>query len=97
MASVVLFIGLFGIPGILMGFGHRLRGRTTTHKRRFWGGVYGYVVGMGLAAGAMMLPPVAWEAEHGLRALLVHWSMVTGGILGLLTGPIWARPPRRRR
>ena len=97
MASLALLIGLFGIPGVLMAFGHRLRGRTTTHKGRFWGGVYGYIVGTGLAVAAMMLPPVAWEADHGLRAFLVHWSMVTGGILGLLTGPIWARAPRQRR
>jgi len=97
LAPLVLLIGLFGIPGLLMVLGHRLRGRTTAHKRRFWGGVYGYILGMLLAVASMLIPPVAWTDEPGLRSALVHWAMLVGGLLGVLTGPMWAGPPRPRR
>ena len=97
MSSVALLLGLFAVPAFLMILGHRLRGRTKAHKQRFWGGVYGYVLGMGLAVTAMVVPAVAWDPVLGLRAGLVHWAMVVGGVIGVLTGPFWAGPPRPRR
>ena len=93
----VLLLGLFGMPGLLMVLGHRLRGRSEGHKRRFWGGVAGYIVGMVVAISAMLLPPVWWADGTFLRPFLVHWAMLSGGILGVLTGPFWARAPARRR
>lgn len=94
---VGLLLGLFGTPAILMVFGHRLRGRTEIHKGRFWGGVYGYILGMVVAITAMLLPPVWWGAEAPIRAILLHWAMVAGGTLGILSGPFWARSPRMQR
>jgi hypothetical protein len=92
-----LLLGLFGVPAMLMILGHRLRGRSESHKRRFWGGVVGYTVGILVAVFAMMLPPVWWTEGTSLRPLLVHWAMLGGGVLGVLTGPRWARAPARRR
>ena len=94
--SLGLFLGLFGVPGLLLSLGHRLRGRSTRHKRRFWGGVLGYVVGIGTAVAAMLLPPVGWGEGASLRPFLVHWAMLLGGLIGVLTGPLWARSPGRR-
>ena len=94
--SVVLLLGFFGVPVLLMFLGHRLRGRSPTHKRRFWGGVVGYVVGMGAAITAMLLPPVWWVDGGALRPFLVYWAMFLGGLLGVITGPFWARSPGRR-
>jgi hypothetical protein len=95
--SFALALGFFGVPFLLMSFGHRLRGRTTTHKRRFWGGVAGYILGMGLAISSMLFPPTLWADEALLRPLLIHWAMLVGGVAGVLTGPWWARVPRKRR
>ncbi|TFH64668.1 MAG: hypothetical protein E4G90_07615 [Gemmatimonadales bacterium] len=92
-ASFALLLGLFGVPGLLMALGHRLRRRSEGHKLRFWGGVTGYILGMSVAISAMLLPPVWWADGTFLRPFLVHWAMVLGGILGLLTGPYWARTP----
>jgi hypothetical protein len=97
ISLLALLLGLFGVPALLMILGHRLRRRTESHKRRFWGGVLGYVLGIVVAVSAMVLPPVWWADGSLLRPFLVHWSMVTGGVLGVLTGPAWARPPSRRR
>jgi hypothetical protein len=92
-----LLLGLFGVPGLLMSLGHRLRGRSRSHKRRFWGGVLGYIVGVSVAVSAMLLPPVWWADGTFLRPFLVHWAMLSGGALGVLTGPLWARTPPKRR
>lgn len=95
--SLALLLGLFGVPVLLMVMGHRLRGRSRAHKRRFWGGAFGYVVGILIAVSAMLLPPVYWGSEEFLRSLLVHWSMLGGGLMGVLSGPLWARVPRATR
>jgi len=92
-----LLLGLFGVPSMLMILGHRLRGRTQSHKRRFWGGVICYVMGMAVAISAMLMPPVWWADGALMRPFLVHWAMLLGGVVGVLTGPLWARPPGRRR
>jgi len=92
-----LLLGLFGTPAALMILGHRLRGRTLNHKRRFWGGVYGYFLGILLSVSAMLFPPVAWAQEPSIRLFLAHWAMLLGGLIGILTGPYWARKPRSRR
>jgi hypothetical protein len=94
---IALALGFFGVPCLLMAFGHRLRGRTQTHKRRFWGGVAGFLLGMALAIPAMILPPTMWADEALLRPLLVHWAMLVGGVSGVLTGPWWAKAPSERR
>jgi hypothetical protein len=92
-----LLLGFFGVPTALMALGHRLRGRTVTHKRRFWGGVYGYILGILIAISFMLLPPVWWGTESPVRTVMLHWAMVVGGGLGILSGPYWARSPRMSR
>ena len=92
-----LLLGLFGVPVSLMGLGHRLRGRSEAHKRRFWGGAYGYILGILIAVSSMLLPPVWWGTEAPVRFVLVHWAMVVGGALGILSGPLWAQAPRMQR
>ena len=84
-----LLLGLFGVPVILMILGHRLRGRSENHKRRFWGGVTGYIIGIVVAVTAMLLPPVVWADTAFLRPFLVHWAMLAGGVMGILGGPFW--------
>lgn len=93
---LALLLGLFGVPALLMILGHRLRGRSEPHKRRFWGGVLGYIIGIVVAVCAMLLPPVSWADGTFLRPFLVHWAMLAGGVLGVLTGPLWARKPGGR-
>ena len=95
--SIALFLGLFGVPSLLMVLGHRLRGRSEAHKRRFWGGVFGYFVGMIVAISAMLVPPVWWAEGAFLRPFLIHWSILLGGLLGVTTGPRWARTPGKRK
>ena len=97
MSSLALLLGLFVTPASLMVLGHRLRGRSKEHRRRFWGGVYGYFVGVVLSVSAMLIPPVSWVQEPSIRPFLIHWAMLLGGMAGIATGPFWARKPGRRR
>jgi hypothetical protein len=45
----------------------------------------------------MLFPPTLWADEALLRPLLIHWAMLVGGVAGVLTGPWWARVPRKRQ
>ena len=97
ISSAAFLLGIFFTPALVMVLGHRLRGRSQEHRRRFWGGVYGYFLGIILSISAMLLPPVAWGQGLSIRTFLVHWAMLIGGMAGILTGPYWARKPGRRR
>jgi hypothetical protein len=86
LQGLALLLGLFGAPSALAALGHRFRERDPLEKRRFWGGVLGYVAGLIVALSAMMVPPVWWAGAGVLRELVVHWSMLAGFLAGVLAG-----------
>jgi Mg/Co/Ni transporter MgtE len=96
MNGLALLLGLFGAPAALATLGHRFREQAPRQKRRFWGGVIGYVAGLALALSAMMVPPVWWEGSGPLREGAIHWSMLVGLLAGILVGTLLpgARGPR---
>ncbi len=96
VSSLVLLSSLFVAPWVLLNLGHRLRAKRSRARRRFWGSVGGYLAGLLLSIGAMLLPPVAWAAEEGLRSFLVHGSPALGLILGFLVGSVFPVRGRTR-
>jgi hypothetical protein len=86
LQGLALLLGLFGAPAALAALGHRFRERDPAEKRRFWGGVIGYVAGLTVALWAMMAPPVWWAGDGALRELVVHWAMLGGFLMGVLAG-----------
>ena len=85
---IALLFGLFGAPLVLLYLGHRLRDHGPRAKRRFWGGVIGYIAGMLLSMIAMLGPPVFWAGAGLARDIAIHWSMLSGLLLGLIIAPL---------
>lgn len=88
--QVVLLAGVFVPPLLMLAMGHSYRHRTSAARSAFWGGVVGYGVGVLLTVAAMLLPTVAWA---GAREVIVHGSLLAGGLLGMAAG--WALGGRR--
>jgi hypothetical protein len=84
MAGIALLLGLFVVPLVLLAAGHRLRERSTRVRGAFWGGVVGHSIAAIIAVTAMHWPPVIWTGE--VRTALALWSMLLGGVLGMLIG-----------
>jgi hypothetical protein len=94
--GLALLLGLFGVPAALATLGHRFRERDPSERRRFWGGVIGYGVGLAVTLTAMMAPPVWWAGGGVVREVAVHWSMLAGFLAGVLAGPLSLGRRRRR-
>jgi hypothetical protein len=93
-AQLALLLGLFAAPAVLLRLGGRLRRRGPAARGAFWGGVAGHTLGMGVALGAMLLPPVAWTGGPAWREAAVFGSLAAGALLGGALG--YAMGARRR-
>jgi hypothetical protein len=94
-ARLALLVGLFVAPAILLRLGHRFRERDDRQRRRFWGGVIGYLVGLLVSTAAMLGPPVWWAGGSVARELCVHWAMLVGFTIGVLLAPSLGRRTAR--
>jgi hypothetical protein len=89
MHQLGLLAGLIGMPVVLLALGHRLRYRTRTAKRLFFGGVIGHTAGLIISVVAMLSPAISWAGGGDVRTLLVHWSMLVGVALGWAAAALW--------
>lgn len=97
MLHLLFLTGLFLVPLVLLMLGHRLRDRTPTQRRMFWGGIIGYLAGMLVAVSAALYPPVHWPGTDSLRGLLVHGAMLFFGLLGMVSGAVTGGPGKGDR
>ena len=84
VGTVAMLVGLFVIPIILLGLGHRMRRRTPTQRRIFWGGLVGYLVAALAALWVGMVPPAEWSSADTVRGVLGFGGLVIGPILGAM-------------
>ena len=91
---VVLLLGLFGVPALLLSIGHRLRRRPAVWRRVFWGGVIGHSLALLALMIVTMVPPVLWEGGARPRDVAVHWLLALGAVVG---GAIGATLAGRRQ
>jgi hypothetical protein len=88
---VVMLLGLFAVPGVLLWLGHRLRRRTARQRGAFWGALIGHVAAVVLATAAAMLPPQAWGPDDLVRGLASYAALLVlpliGGAVGAFTAP----------
>jgi hypothetical protein len=75
----VFLLGLFGVPLVLLGWGHRIRRRGPASIRMFRWVVVGHIVAALVALTWGMLPPEAWAPDDRLRGF--------AGFFGLLLFP----------
>jgi hypothetical protein len=86
---VVFLVGLFGVPLILLSWGHRLRRRGPRSRAAFWGAVAGHCTAATLAMVFGMIPPEAWTATDGTRGFFGYWALLGLPLLGaLLSGAL---------
>lgn len=83
-----LLLGLFVIPALLLGLGHRLRRRPPFWRRVFWGAVAGHSIALLLMLAATLYPPVGWEGGPRARDAAVHWSLLLGSLVGGAVGGV---------
>jgi len=75
MPGALLFLATqLTVPVTLLWLGHRYRNRSHTWKRFFWGGTLGYVASIALVTVLLLLPPVFWGSNGGLRWLAILWT-----------------------
>lgn len=86
-----LLAGLFLVPLLLLWLGHGYRTLSPLARRCFWGGLLGFLAGLGVTLVLMLLPPVLWPqgATAGAgewRTVGVHWGLVLGAVAGVAVG-----------
>lgn len=82
VGTVALLVGLFVVPVVLLVLGHRLRRRTPTQRRAFWGALVGYLVAALAAMWVGMVPAAEWSSNDTMRGLLGFGGLLAGPLIG---------------
>ena len=90
----VFLIGLFGVPLVLLTWGHRLRRRGPRSRAAFWGAVSGHCLAGILAVTLGMIPPEAWTGTETLRGVFGFYSLIALPVAGAVLAGILARTPQ---
>lgn len=89
---VVMLLGLFAVPAVLLWSGHRLRRRSRRRRAVFWGTLSGWGAGSGVALIAAMVPPAMWASDDIMRGFLGFWSLVLVPAIGAAIGAVRPMP-----
>jgi uncharacterized protein YqgC (DUF456 family) len=82
VGTAALLAGLFVVPIILLALGHRLRRRSSTQRKVFWGALVGYLVAALAAMWVGMMPAAEWSDSDTVRGLLGFWGLILGPLVG---------------
>ena len=82
VSAAALLVGLFVVPIILLALGHRLRRRSSTQRKVFWGALVGYLVAALAALWVGMMPAAEWSGSDTVRGLLGFWGLIVGPLVG---------------
>ena len=82
--TFALLAGLFVVPVMLLGLGHRLRRRSPAQRALFWGGATGYLAGSLAAMWVGMVPAAEWSGADTIRGLLGYWGLIIGPVVGAM-------------
>jgi len=92
LGLVVMLVGVFAVPALLVWSGHRLRRRSSRWRSAFWGGVIGHLAALVIGSIAAMNPAEAWAPTDTWRGALGLWSFAVlpliGGLMGMMA---WKR------
>lgn len=87
-----MLVGIFVVPLLLLGVGHRLRRRPARWRSVFWGAIAGHLIAIVVGSFAGMIPPEEWAPTDLWRGLLGLWSFVLFPAIGALIG--WLKGAR---
>jgi len=85
---IAFLLGLFGVPVILLAWGHRLRRLEPRQRGAFWGAVLGYCIAGTLAIILGMIPPEAWTESETVRGFFGFWAMLCFPVVGAIAGAL---------
>jgi hypothetical protein len=88
LGFIVFILGLFGVPIVLLAFGHRLRRRGNRERAAFWGAVLGHCVAGTLALVYGMIPPEQWTDQEIARGFAGLWSLLVFPLAGAVIGAL---------
>jgi hypothetical protein len=88
---LVFLLGLFGVPLLLLWYGHRLRRRSARGQSVFWGAIVGHCVAAILAVVWGMIPPEAWTSGDTARGFAGLWGLLVFPVTGALVGALLPR------
>jgi glyoxylase-like metal-dependent hydrolase (beta-lactamase superfamily II) len=92
--GVLLLLGIFGVPTGLLALSHRFRDLGRRPRGAFWGGLFGWTVGMGVWVAATLGPVVMWDPGSARLAGVVL-PLFGFALVGALLGAAIGRTPRR--
>ena len=90
IGTLAMLIGVFGVPVILLRWGHRLRRQSPRRRGMFWGGLIGYGFAACVALVVSVTPAAVWSPDDTLRGLLGFWSFLIAAGAGALAGIVLA-------
>ena len=88
---LVMLVGVFIVPMILLWAGHRLRRRSARWRAVFLGALVGYGVASLASLTAGMIPAEMWQSGDTLRGAVGYWGLLAGPVLGAAAGWLTAR------
>lgn len=94
--SVLLLLGIFGVPIALLVGGHRFRRLGRRMRGAFWGGVIGYAIGILFWGVATMAPAEMW-AQGSIRLSAVVMPLIIFGSAGFGIGALVGKKPKLPR
>lgn len=92
IGSLVMLLGIFGVPVALLWAGHRMRRRSARWHAAFWGGVAGHLAALVIGSVAAVVPAEQWAPTDLLRGASGLWSFLVLPAIGAALGAV--RPPR---
>ena len=93
---MAFLLGLFVVPGVLVGYSHHLRKRSPRARAVFWGAVIGHCLAALLAVTLGMIPPEAWTKGEIVRGFAGLWSLLLLPLAGAFIGALVPGPRRTR-
>ncbi|MBT8338153.1 MAG: hypothetical protein KJO11_16310 [Gemmatimonadetes bacterium] len=75
-------------PVTLLWLGHGYRNRSPRAKRFFWGGIVGYLAAIAGVTVLLLLPPVFWGSDGGLRWLAIQGAPL---VLPATAAAVWSQ------
>lgn len=91
VGSLAMLLGIFGVPVVLLGAGHRLRRRSARWHAAFWGGVAGHVAALVIGSVAAVVPAEQWAPTDLWRGALGLWSFLVLPAIGAMAGALTVR------
>ena len=86
LTNLMLLLGIFGVPALLLWLGHKIRRRPPAWRFAFLGAVLGHLLALAVGTVAAISPPQEWAPADLWRGAFGVWSFILLPLLGAITG-----------